>query len=65
MQKSHLAALAGYNLVLAVYQSARGFYLGAMNELGPIARDSVEAWGTRKEAETALETGKWTQRDHP
>lgn len=53
-------------LELEVLESAAGFYIGTFdpNE-GPVSRESVEYWPTRKKAETALTTNLWTRRLNP
>jgi hypothetical protein len=47
-----------------VCESGAGFYIGATDsETGePVARDSVEYWGTREEAVKVLKDKSWTQR---
>ena len=60
-----LAAQAGYQLPLEVQQSAAGFYLGTVDEEGPMSRESVEYFPTREAAQRALDTGDWQQREHP
>lgn len=49
-----LAREAGYRLPLQVLCSARGFYLGAANECGPVSRESEEYWSCEAEAQAAL-----------
>lgn len=56
----------GVKLPLQAMQSAAGWYLGTFDpDEGPCSRESVEYWDTQKEAEHALETGEWMQRDTP
>lgn len=51
---------------LRVLESQAGFYIGKFDpELGPISRESVEYWPKKYQAERALETGNWTQREQP
>ena len=52
-------------LPLQVLQSARGHYIGTFSEEGPVSRESVEYWDQRKDAETALANGTWTQKPNP
>jgi hypothetical protein len=49
-----------------VCESGAGFYIGANDEETgePVARDSVEYWGTREEAQASLDNKSWTQRLH-
>ena len=49
-----------------VCESGAGFYIGCNDaETGePVARDSVEYWGTREEAIEVLKNRSWTQRLH-
>lgn len=50
-----------------ICHSGAGYYIGANDEETgePVARDSVEYWPTREEAEEALKDKSWTQRLHP
>lgn len=60
-----LASEFGYSrLPLQVLQSAAGFYLGTVNDTGPVSRESLEYFASREAAENALATGRWTQRAH-
>lgn len=60
-----LAAASGFPaLPVVVCQSARGFYLGTQTDDGPVSRESEEYFGSESYAETALETGSWTQRSY-
>ena len=65
--KGKLAASVGYDLDVVVLTSGNGrFYLGTASRMaGPVSRESVEYCDSREEAIEALETGDWTQRDHP
>lgn len=65
--KGKLAASVGYDLDVVVLLNGTGrFYLGTMSPLtGPVSRESVEYWDSQEEALDALESGDWTQRDHP
>jgi hypothetical protein len=60
-----LAQACGRNLPLTVCESRAGFYLGTHDEEGPYSRESVEYWRNRKEADSALQLGRWTQRREP
>jgi hypothetical protein len=60
------AEFLGITVALAVCKSAAGFYLGAVSETeGPLCRDSAEYFATREDAQTALDSGAWTQRYTP
>lgn len=64
-QTGYLAKLNGKDLSLSVLQSARGFYLGTVDEDGPFTRESEEYWSKATQAEAALRepAGRlWTQR---
>lgn len=52
-------------LPLEVLQSASGFYIGTQEEGMPFSRESAEYFRHRQDAVDALNTGEWTQRDHP
>lgn len=53
-------------LPLQVLQSGGGYYLGTFSdEEGPVSRESQEYFRTWEDAEAALKSGAWTQRDHP
>lgn len=58
-----LALEAGYYLANKVCKSGAGYYIGTWSEEGPCSRESEEYFRTRKEAENALQTENWTQRD--
>lgn len=59
----------GKELPLKVYRSYAGFYIGTWDEEnpeeGPCTRESEEYFRTREQAEAALTSGNWTQRQHP
>jgi len=55
----------GVRLENQILQSAAGYYIGTYDAEGPVSRESLEYWPTRKLAEEAYVTGNWTQRDHP
>jgi hypothetical protein len=59
-----LAQRCRRELDLDVYYSGAGFYLGTYTEDGPYTRESQEYWRTREQAQRALESGQWTQRNH-
>lgn len=48
-----------------VCQNAAGYFIGAWDEEGCVARDSVEYWETREEAVIVLRDRSWTQRLEP
>lgn len=52
-------------LELQVLKSGAGWYIGTMHECEPYSRESVEYWATGEEAQIALDSGSWTQRDKP
>lgn len=53
------------NLELKVLRSAAGWYIGTADEDGPCSRESHGYFETKQQAEFALDTGEWTQRDTP
>ena len=55
----------GLRLPLQICQSAAGFYIGTMDGFEPCSRESMEYFKTRQLAADALDSGEWTQRDHP
>ncbi|NUU68585.1 hypothetical protein HQN64_21095 [Enterobacteriaceae bacterium BIT-l23] len=57
-----LAAATGFQLPLQVLQSGRGYYIGTMNDEGPVSRESEEYFRTHDKASKALQGGTWTQR---
>ncbi|PHM29089.1 hypothetical protein [Xenorhabdus innexi] len=58
------AKLAGQNLPLQVLSGRTGYYIGTMNEEGPVSRESVEYFQSDKVASNALKLGDWTQREY-
>lgn len=52
-------------LELEVLSSAAGYYIGTFNEEGPVSRESTEYWGSSKDANTALKTNNWMQKEQP
>lgn len=58
------AKFAGQNLPLQVLRSRSGYYIGTVNEEGPVSRESVEYFKSDKLASKALEQGNWTQREY-
>lgn len=56
---------ADKRLPLQVLHSAAGYYIGTADEDGPFSRECVEYWPTEREAQEALRSGDWTQRDEP
>lgn len=59
------SAALGHPVPLEVCYSAAGFYLGTYVQAEPYSRESVEYWRKREEAEAALASGRWTQRQQP
>jgi hypothetical protein len=57
--------LLGVRLPLQVLLSGGGFYIGTIDEEGPVSRESCEYWPTQSLAESALHSGDWNQREHP
>lgn len=55
----------GKLLPLMVLESLAGFYLGTADAEGPCSRESVEYWPSAGQADEALQSGNWTQRDEP
>lgn len=54
----------GLILPVQVLRSAAGYYLGTLNEYDlPASRESVEYYNTQGQAERALASGNWTQRN--
>jgi len=66
-QTGYLAVkYCGLSLPLRVLCSGAGYYIGTgSDELGPVSRESEEYWPTRDAAQTALDTGNWTQKHTP
>ena len=59
-------AALGIERPLQVCRSAAGYYIGTLDEGGlPESRESWEYFGTRRDAERALDSGAWTQRSSP
>lgn len=55
----------GERLPLQVCHSAAGFYIGTWDDEGPCSRESAEYFRTEEAAQTALQSGNWTQRAYP
>ncbi len=53
------------DLPLTVMWSAAGYYIGTYDEEGPVSRESMEYFAKRSEADIALASGLWTQRETP
>lgn len=64
-EEGKIAKRAGYKLPIKVCKSWGGYYIGTNHRGLPISRESVEYYRTEKEAQEALESGKWTQRQNP
>jgi hypothetical protein len=56
---------AGTRLPLQVCRSAAGYYLGTVDDEGPVSRESVEYFPTPEAARQALASGRWQQRCFP
>jgi len=52
-------------LPLQVRQSAAGYFIGTVDDSGPVSRESVEYFRSYEAAEQALSAGHWQQRLHP
>ena len=52
-------------LPLAVMQSHAGYYIGTHDDGSPVSRESGEYFPTHDDAQRALESGNWTQRQEP
>lgn len=59
------SAALGRPVPLEICYSARGFYLGTYVDAEPNSRESVEYWHKREEAEAAMASGRWTQKQQP
>ncbi len=55
----------GLRLEHQVLRSAAGYYIGTLNEDMPCSRESAEYFKTQAQADDALATGHWTQREWP
>ena len=64
MSFGQLASDCGYHIPVSVLRSGAGYYIGTFED-GPVSRESAEYWRTASEAQSCLDTGQWTQRDHP
>lgn len=53
------------SLELTVLKSAAGFYIGTIDDAGPVSRESVEYYPTLDQAAEALFCSTWTQRTNP
>lgn len=49
-------------LPLQVCKSYAGFYIGTMEHEEPFTRESMEYFTTHEEAQHALDTGEWSQK---
>lgn len=63
MQYGQLAYEFGNKIPLKICKSSNGFYIGTLDEGLPFTRESVEYWKTKEEAEQALASNNWTQRE--
>lgn len=52
----------GLSLPVTVLRSGAGYYLGTLNDEGPVSRESEEYFTTHGQALQALASGSWTQR---
>jgi hypothetical protein len=51
------------SLPLVVCKSASGYYLGTVDDGGPVTRESNEYWRKEESARYAFENHEWTQKD--
>ena len=58
-----IALFYGEALPLEVLDGDQGFYIGTRKEDLPFSRESAEYFATRAQAQQALATGSWTQRE--
>lgn len=66
MQCGYLAKkYSQVSLELTVLKSAAGFYIGTIDDGGPVSRESVEYYPTLDQAAEALFCSTWTQRTNP
>ncbi len=54
----------GLSLPVQVLKSNAGYYIGTEDKDGPVSRESHEYWRSFNEAELALKSRSWTQRQH-
>ncbi|HRH77060.1 MAG TPA: hypothetical protein PK129_06905 [Cellvibrionaceae bacterium] len=54
----------GLSLPVQVLKSNAGYYIGTEDKEGPVSRESHEYWRSFNEAELALKSRSWTQRQH-
>ena len=52
-------------LPLQVLRSNAGYYIGTADDEGPCSRESCEYWPAQNQAEAALSSGEWTQKESP
>ncbi len=52
-------------LPLQVLQSAAGYYIGTADEDGPVSRKSTQYFRKREQAQSALDSGDWSQKTTP
>lgn len=55
----------GVTLPLQVCSSGAGFYIGCMDEGGPVSRESAEYWETAEQAQASLDADNWIQKETP
>ncbi|CAB5682073.1 hypothetical protein ABE607_17495 [Comamonas aquatica] len=63
VEYGRLAMAHGKKLPLKVYRSNAGFYIGTYSDEGPFTRESVEYFRKEEQADHALATGQWTQKE--
>lgn len=61
--KGLIASQFGYDLELSVLKSNAGYYIGTKDGIMPVSRESVEYWESEADADAALISRSFTQRD--
>ncbi|MCK6391658.1 MAG: hypothetical protein L6Q40_11680 [Azonexus sp.] len=63
MMTGQLASQCGEKFPLRVMSSAAGYYIGTADSDGfPFSRESEDYWPTAEDAQSALDSGNWSQR---
>lgn len=65
VRNGKLAEAFGLTLPLMVLRSGAGFYIGTIDDEGPVSRESEEYYSSEDKADKALMEGSFTQRMHP
>lgn len=65
MKYGQIAKVWGFGeLPLRVLQSNAGWYIGTWDNEGPVSRESECYYRTQEEAQKALDTNTWTQKNN-